>query len=155
MEKYYRRSSEGALEYWEYWALPEGGFTVHQGRVGETGVAEDVAGPMDASIEAKRREGFAPIDIDDHHLIVVEYKIDGFGVAGDLEKRHALEEHLNETLGWTGLGQCDGGDIGSGMMAVFSFVVDYDIAERVLIADLESTPFADYARIGRDPSPPS
>jgi hypothetical protein len=38
--------------------------------------------------------------------------IDGFGSDRDIDKRHRLEERLNELLGWTGLGHVDGGSIG-------------------------------------------
>ena len=35
---------------------------------------------------------------------------------------------MNECLGWRGLGHCDGGDIGSGTMNVFCFVVNVKTA---------------------------
>jgi hypothetical protein len=54
---------------------------------------------------------------------------------------------MNETLGWTGLGNCDGGSIGSGTMEVCCFVVDFKIAKRVVEKDLKNTKFADYSRI--------
>ncbi len=54
---------------------------------------------------------------------------------------------MNETLGWSGLGHCDGGSIGSGTMEVCCFVVDFDIAKSVIEADLKSTEFDDYSRI--------
>ena len=69
------------------------------------------------------------------------------GTPKDLEKRHALEERMNETLGWTGVGHCDGGSIGSGTMEVCCFVVDFDTAKRVIEEDLKGTKFADYSRI--------
>src|SRR5262249_42675093 len=50
-------------------------------------------------------------------------------------------------LGWTGLGNCDGGSIGSGTMEVCCFVVDFKIARRVIEDDLKNTKFADYSRI--------
>jgi len=54
---------------------------------------------------------------------------------------------MNETLGWTGLGACDGGSIGSGSMEVCCFVVDFNAAKQVIEADLEGTEFGDYSRI--------
>jgi len=54
---------------------------------------------------------------------------------------------MNETLGWTGLGNCDGGNIGSGTMEVCCFVVDFELAKKVIEIDLKNTEFADYTRI--------
>jgi len=54
---------------------------------------------------------------------------------------------MNETLGWTGLGHCDGGSIGSGTMVVCCFVGDFRIAKRIIEEDLRDTTFGDYARI--------
>jgi hypothetical protein len=54
---------------------------------------------------------------------------------------------MNEVLGWTGLGHCDGGSIGSGTMEVCCMVVDVDIATRVIESDLKNTEFEDYSRI--------
>ena len=83
------------------------------------------------------------------NLLEVEYKIDGFGTDQDLEKRHRLEEHLNELLGWTGLGHVDGGSIGSGTMEAGCVVVDFDIAKKVIEDNLKNTEFGEYSRIFR------
>ncbi len=52
-----------------------------------------------------RERGFGSRD---EELLLIEYAIDGMGTAEDLDKRHRLEERMNETLGWTGLGSFDG-----------------------------------------------
>lgn len=65
----------------------------------------------------------------------------------DLDKRHRFEDRMSETLGWAGLGMCDGGSIGSGSMEVCNFVVDYEIAKAVIEKDIEGTEFGDYSRI--------
>ena len=54
---------------------------------------------------------------------------------------------MDETLGWTGLGYCDGGSIGSGTMEVCCLVVDFDTAAKLIEADIQETEFADYTRI--------
>ena len=69
------------------------------------------------------------------------------GDVEDLEKRHRLEDRMNETLGWTGLRMCDGGSIGSGTMEVCCYVVDFDMAKKVIEEDLKGTEFSDYIRI--------
>lgn len=81
---------------------------------------------------------------------MIEYQIDGMGSEGDLSKRHQVEDRMNETLGWTGLGACDGGSIGSGTMEVCNFVVDFDVAKKVVEEDLAGTEFANYTRIYRE-----
>jgi len=86
----------------------------------------------------------------DHAILLVEYAIEGFGTPQDLAKRHALEDRMGETLGWTGLGACDGGSIGSGTMEVCCYVADFDIAKRVIEADLKGTEYGDYTRIYRE-----
>ncbi|MGH8498656.1 MAG: hypothetical protein ACRERV_07615, partial [Methylococcales bacterium] len=65
----------------------------------------------------------------------------------DLKKRHSLEDRLNDLLGWTGLGNFDGGSIGSGSMEVCCYVVDFDIAKAAIESELAGTKFADYSRI--------
>jgi hypothetical protein len=69
------------------------------------------------------------------------------GCGEDVEKRHRLQERMDETLGWTGLGHCDGGSIGSGTMEVCCYVVDFEIAKKVIENDLKGTEFEDYTRI--------
>jgi len=77
----------------------------------------------------------------------IEYSIDGMGSSSDLDKRHALEDRMNEMLGWVGVGHCDGGSIGSGTMEACCMVVDAEIAMRAIADDLKGTQFADYSRI--------
>jgi hypothetical protein len=69
------------------------------------------------------------------------------GRADELERRVAVEDRMNELLGWTGLGHCDGGSSGMGTMEVCCFVVDFAIAKRVIEADLRGTDYANYTRI--------
>jgi hypothetical protein len=56
---------------------------------------------------------------------------------------------MNECLGWSGLGHCDGGDMGSGQMNVFCYVVDAAIAERVIVNDLKEHALLDGAVIAQ------
>ncbi len=98
-------------------------------------------------LESAVGSGFEPIDVDEHRFVLVQYTINGFGSAEDLKKRHELEDRLNATLGWTGLGRVDGGSIGSSTMEAACLVVDVEIAKRVLAEDLSGTKFGDYSRI--------
>lgn len=60
-------------------------------------------------------------------FLEVEDVIDGFGTERDLDKRHRLEDHINEVLGWTDHGHVDGGSIGSKTMEAGCTVCDVDI----------------------------
>lgn len=89
--------------------------------------------------------GFRPID--DEFTLLIEYAVDGMGSKEDVEKRHRLQDKMNETLGWAGLGHCDGGSIGSGTMEVCNYVVDFEVAKSVIENDLKGTEFENYTRI--------
>src|SRR5262245_45982765 len=153
MEKLYMRVN-GVLHYHEAWS-DRGSVIEHWGVVGERGNTREVAPAEGASaagavagvLRPAREAGFAPIDRQDHRRLIVEYAVAGFGTPADLGKRHALEKLLSEITGWTGLGYCDGGSIGSGSMEACCFVVDFEIAKRVVAAALATTPFADFTRI--------
>lgn len=156
MLKLYKRV-EGVLRYHEAWTEEDNGIAVeHWGVVGERGESKNHPLPKKRFNEQKflagllapaAEQGFEPIDDDDHAILLVEYAVDGFGTSEDLDKRHALEDRLNETLGWTGVGHCDGGSIGSGTMESCCYVVDFEIAKRVIEQDLAGTEFANFTRI--------
>ena len=154
MIKLYKRDAEGRLHYHEAWTT-EDGITEHWGEIGTRGQSvdhplrgdEDGDDALERVLAGARSEGFEEVDLDDHHVMLIEFTVDGMGNGAHVDKRHALEDRMNETLGWTGLGNCDGGSIGSGTMEVCCFVVDFEVARRVVTEDLEDTPFADYSRI--------
>jgi len=125
MIKLYRATERGT-EYWEAWATANE-ITIHWGKLGEEGKNREIpitpgVNPNDTiKAEAKpiRAAGFRPLKPSQLCSIVIQYKIDDHGSTADLDKRVAVEDLMNERLGWTGLGHCDGGDIGSGTMNIF------------------------------------
>jgi hypothetical protein len=153
MLKLYKRT-DGVLHYHEAWL---NGKTIyeHWGVAGEQGETKEHPLPKgkdeeDAILDilaSAAEAGYRPIDMEDHATLIIEYAVDGMGTGEDVDKRHALEERMGETLGWTGLGACDGGSIGSGTMEVCCFVADFDVAKRVIEADLAGTEFSDFTRI--------
>jgi hypothetical protein len=153
MQKLYKRV-DGVLHYREAWAH-DSVVTEHWGVVGEQGKFRELTLPPIADAEQAImgilrpavEDGFSPVSIDDHIVLVIEYSVKGHGTVRDLDKFRALEERMNETLGWTGLGHCDGFSIGSGSMEVFCFVVDFEVAKRVVVADLRKTQFRNHRRI--------
>lgn len=153
MDKLYKRI-DGVLHYHEAWESDRK-IIEHWGVVGERGQTIEHILPKGADPEtaiaevlekAVAKDYVSAVEIGETTLLI-EYDIEGFGDSEDLEKRQKLEDRMNETLGWTGLGNCDGGSIGSGTMEVCCFVVDFEVAKRVIEADLAGTEFADYSRI--------
>ena len=149
------RFNDSKKEYWEAWANGNGDFTVHYGQLGGRGKSDIIKSSflrkaerkVEDGIASKKAEGFHEINRDDEFTLLIEYAVEDMGTKADLDKRYALEDRVNETLGWTGLGHCDGGSTGSGTMEACCFVVDFEIAKKVIEEDLLDTEFADYTRI--------
>lgn len=152
MLKLYRLSEE-KKEYWETWSNDDGSHRVHWGELGTTGKSKVLKtslfhNPQKAiqkEIDDLIAIGFS--EVDQTFTLMVEYSADGFGTPEDLDKRARLQDRLNETLGWTGLGHCDGGSIGSDTMEVCNYVVDFEIAKLVIEKDLIGTEFENFTRI--------
>ena len=153
MIKLYKGTPGGVL-YHEAWSA-DLTITEHWGKLGESGStrdhelteADDSNDALEAVLAPAREAGFSELDDAELRLLLIEYPIHGMGSAADLSKRHALEDRMNELLGWVGLGQCEGGNIGYGTMEVCCLVVDFELARRVIEADLAGSTFADYSRI--------
>ena len=154
MLKLYSRA-DGVLSYWETWDKNDKTGIVHWGTVGETGQNKEVTSSLlktfrskiQNEISQKQNEGFEEVDLDDHAILLIEFKVEGMGTAQDIEKRTRLQKVMDSLLGWTGLGYCDGGSIGSGTMEVCCYVIDFDIAKTVVEQKLKDSEFADYIRI--------
>ncbi len=152
MLKLYRFTEE-KKEYWETWDNDDGSHTVHWGELGTTGQSKEVKGSLlkkpekiiQKEVDEMVSSGYMPID--DEYTLLIEYAVEGMGSKEDVDKRHRLEERMNETLGWSGLGHCDGGSIGSGTMEVCNYVVDFEVAKNVIEIDLKGTEFENYTRI--------
>jgi hypothetical protein len=143
------------LHYWETWDKDERTAIIHWGIVGERGLNKEFKSRLFSSfrktvqkeVDEKVKNGYAAFKEDNYAILEIEYKIEGFGTEQDLEKRHRLEHEMDEVLGWTGLGHTDGGNIGSGTMAVACIVVDFAIAKKIIENKLKDTEFGDYIRI--------
>ena len=154
MLKLYRFGQDEAA-YWETWEAGQAKHIIHWGELGTRGETAVVTALTNARAQAKVQkevhkaiaQGFAPLQDDTQRTLLIEYRVDGMGTSSDLDKRHRLESRMNETLGWTGLGICDGGSIGSGSMEVCCLVADFECARRVIEEDLAGTEFADFVRI--------
>jgi hypothetical protein len=126
---------------------------VHWGELGTKGESREIRSSLfkkaetavQAEIHRRVEQGYD--EIEDEFTLMIEYEVDGMGCEADVERRHRLQERMSETLGWTGLGECDGGSIGSGTMEVCCFVADFEVAKAVIEADLRGTEFENYTRI--------
>jgi hypothetical protein len=153
--KLYKRI-DGDLHYHEAWAHKRLVYE-HWGIVGDRGESKEHKIPKGKGEEDAIREvlrpaidaSFAPIHPDDHTGLVIQYRIEGHGTTRDISKLQALENRMSETLGWTGLGHCDGNSIGAGTMEVFCPVVDFEIAKQIVAEDLAGSEFDNYSRICR------
>ena len=160
MLKLYKRDERGQItHYYEVWVEPENRRIIqHWGALGEQGEADPhrikLLKPLEQQVEdllrPARELGYSEVDRQEECVLLVEYTVEGFGSLDDLDKRHALEERLNEILGWTGLGYCDGGSAGSDTMEAACFVVDFDLAKTVISDALAGSEFADFSRIYRE-----
>jgi predicted DNA-binding WGR domain protein len=155
MLKLYRKTKNRSF-YWEAWN-DESHLTVHWGSVGDRGEFRQLALERDTEIgsliekEARswRGKGYKEINRDELHRVVIEYKVRGHGSTDDHDKRVSVENLMNECLGWTALGHCDGGDIGSGTMSIFCFVVDAEKAKELIVKELKSHQLLDGAVIAQ------
>ena len=142
MLKLYKRGRT-SVRYWEAWTIP-GMVVVHKGKLGERGktrylIPDEGQAPEQCIEEAAKRpraEGYAEIPMREHYQVVVQYHLKTWGSPADLEKGHRIEELFNQCLGWTGNGHCDGNDIGSGIMNIFSIVVDPKLGAATLVEEL-------------------
>lgn len=147
--------------YWEAWNT-DTEVTIHWGIVGETGETRDIplrSGENPNSIierEAKqpKKEGYRKIPPSKSFRLVIQFRVDGMGSTIDLEKRIRVENLMSECLGWRGLGHCDGGDLGSGTMNIFCFVVDATKALPRVVHELKANGLDDGAvlAVGSEPT---
>ena len=149
------KEADGVVSYWETWDNDDKSATVHWGQIGQRGKNRVVKSELlsnfrkkvQKEIDEKIKQGYKPVDEDDHARLLIEFKVDDMGTPDDIEKRTRLQSRMDETLGWTGVGHCDGGSIGSGTMEVCCFVIDFGVARQVIEKDLADTEFSNYTRI--------
>lgn len=160
MSTLYRMENGRPVEYHEAW-FDGKAIVEHWGRVGDRGETrqhrlgwrKNPDAQISKLLKGPRQNGYVEVDAEDHTILMIEYAIASepqLGTATDLDKRHAVEDLMNEFLGWTGLGNCDGGSIGSGTMEICCFVVDYEAAERAVTKHLSESRYADFTRIYRE-----
>ena len=147
MYKLYKREAD-RIRYHEAWD-EEDCVIEHFGVVGKPGETrrhevESGADPdtlLESLLRPVARQGYE--EVEDDELVRVEVVLPTTG-QGDLDRRHALEDQLDDLLGETGLGHCDGGRMDDSEMAAFCFVIDPGTARAVIAEDLENSTFSDF-----------
>lgn len=137
------KATANNVYYWEIWQTNVN-LVIHEGTVGNVGHQSQInieisQQPQKMSDLAQQVivKGYKIVSIDDLTDIVIQYQIDGFGAEHDLNKRIQIQHLMDQCLGWTGNGHCDGGDIGSGTMNIFCYVIAVEKAVATVKAELE------------------
>lgn len=154
MIKLYKESNN-TIHYFEIWINEDKTLTIHQGKLGEVGETENLDTknkdlPTDVLlakyISDKKEIGYK--ELNDLTEFIVQYSyVEDCNQAELIEKRDYIESLFNNCLGWTGNGHCDGGDIGSGTMNIFCYVVDKNIAKNTILEVLEEEDLLDNLKI--------
>lgn len=154
MIKLYKESNN-TIHYFEIWINEDKTLTIHQGKLGEVGETENLDTknkdlPTDVllakHISDKKEIGYK--ELNDLTEFIVQYSyVEDCNQAELIEKRDYIESLFNNCLGWTGNGHCDGGDIGSGTMNIFCYVVDKNIAIHTILEVLEEEDLLDNLKI--------
>lgn len=142
------------IVYWEVWRDGKT-LVIHYGTVGNTGetvkkklaLSQKAKKVMDELANEKANEGYDYLDEDELFELVVQYPCEENQMDAVLEKRHHVEELMNECLGWTGNGACDGGDIGSGTANIFNYVVDIEKATKTILNELKNNNLLEEVRM--------
>lgn len=133
---------KGITHYFEIWLNDdEISLTIHNGVLGETGETEEVIYDEEGDLPVKvamaklitTQKSLGYTDRVLTELIVQFSYNEKENMQLLLQKREHIESLLNDCLGWTGNGHCDGADIGSGTTNLFCYVVDKDIATKTIL----------------------
>jgi hypothetical protein len=141
--------NEKRWSYWEVWYdETDRLYSVHYGHVGEIGdhyaiVAEQIEGKpkhvLKVWAEEMKEKGYVELAEEDLQKLIVCFP---HLSESDVEMRYFIEQLLDECLGKTGNGHCDGGDDSEGKLAVCCRVIDLEkavvaVQEAMAIARLE------------------
>lgn len=157
MFKLYKRGEMGEiLAYHEVWVDQRSRSIVeHWGMLGERGetathrikLLKSLEKQIDALLAPAEALGFHGLDEGERQTLIVEYTYGEDWRRDDIEKIRAAEDALTETLGWTGLGTCEGETHKENTVEFTCRVIDIDRAEKQITEQLMETEFSDYSRI--------
>ena len=153
MLRLYLRQSDH-LAFWETWEK-EGQTCVHFGRVGERGetlwfpphLREAMVSKLASEVLKLREKGYEELAPDEFCSFVVQYPAD----VVDAAARERIEALLDEALGWTGNGLCDGSESGSGRVDLLCAVVDTQAAVETIVTTLRNEELLKRALLAASP----
>ncbi|MGI1807073.1 DUF2716 domain-containing protein [Exiguobacterium sp. TDN 0502] len=130
----------------------------HQGIVGEWVRAEDVREIRVSRfkrlgvqilllVEEFERQGYRELNETDYTELVVQFSYEKGQEETALERRHMMEEVINDCLLHTGNGYCEGGDIGSGTTNIFYHVLDVEAAIALIFEEMKARNVQDEPKI--------
>ncbi|MED1303708.1 hypothetical protein BK704_22120 [[Bacillus thuringiensis] serovar konkukian] len=148
------KQEKDKILYWEVWE-DEKNLIVHFGCVGDTGEMYEIElflfqcaeKEMKNLADEQLANGYKELDEEELIEFVLQYDYKEDQLEEALEKRNQVQEIMDEALGWSGNGHCDGGDIGSGTINIFTFVIDVDKALQTILDELENQQLLDAVRI--------
>ena len=152
--KLYKTEDDGKILYWEAWDDDEE-IVVHFGELGTVGESTNLPlaefEPPETAIkraaEEAREAGFAEVEHEELFEFVVQYPLTGGDPQQAVDKGFRVEEILNECLGWTGLGHCDGNDVVEGAINIYCYVVEPTVAVNPVVEELRTNDVLDGAVI--------
>ena len=84
------------------------------------------------------QDGYRPAGDDEVHTLMIQFALDGWGSDADLSRRHEAERAVSQVLLGQGFGTVDGGDIGSGKMTIWTYVIEPARAAAACVAALQA-----------------
>lgn len=127
------------LQYWELWDVEEGIIT-HWGKLGNLGEykvikikSSLIEKTAKEKINKKLEEGYFQLQERQLQNLIIQIPVEEKVLDKDLKKREAIQNLVNECLGWTGNGHCLDADIGSGTINLFADVIEPYIACKSII----------------------
>lgn len=88
-------------------------------------------------VEEFKRQGYHEVNETDYQELIVQFPYDEGQAEVALERRHMMEEMIDEGLLHTGNGYCEGGDIGSGTTNIFYHVLDVEAAVSLIFEGMK------------------
>lgn len=137
------KETDGAIHYFEMWIDEDETLTSHEGILGEIGETESFGAPeknedslppriaMSKAIQTYLNLGYT------EDITWTEIIVQVAAKASDKELTETIEAMLNNCLGWTGNGHCDGSNTDNKLSTFFCYVVDKVIAVETIVEAFE------------------
>jgi hypothetical protein len=150
---------DGVLLYRAAWSETDAIFEC-EGVAGEPGALSKTAIPAGAdarklvadALLGARGEGYAQLGINAYARLLVEHDVGRPCDEKDADERILLEYRIGDVLDQVGLGGTSGGEMWPTSFEVFCFVADFEIAKRVISADLQGTKYSRARIYEEDPA---